>query len=468
MSISRRELLGSVAALAFATSNIASAETQLDAAEARAIAREAYIYAYPMVDSYRIMYAYHIDRSNPEFKAPWNEIKNTSRVFTPEDKAVQTPNSDTPYSMVGADLRAEPIVLTIPPMEKERYFSVQLIDAYTFNFDYLGTRTTGNGGGNFLIAGPRWQGDTPPGITKVLNSETEFALCVYRTQLFNPDDLDNVKKVQAGYKVQPLSAFLGRKVPAAAPAIDFPKPLTPAEQKTSLQIFGLLNFILQFCPTVPSEADLMSRFARIGIGAGRDFDASRLSPELKQAFESGIADAWAEFDALKKRIDAGEITSGDMFGTRAFLKNNYLYRMAAAIIGIYGNSREEAVYPFYGADSEGRPLDGHDRYTIRFAPGALPPANAFWSLTMYKMPESLLYANPINRYLINSAMLPNLRLDEDGGLTLLIQNDSPGPDGEANWLPAPQGPFFMALRIYWPKPEALDGTWKAPKAERHF
>ena len=170
------------------------------------------------------------------------------------------------------DLRAEPIVLTVPTIEKERYFSIQLIDAYTFNFDYIGSRATGNDGGSFLIAGPDWKGTTPKGVKKVIRSETEFVLAVYRTQLFNPGDLDNVKKVQAGYKAQTLSAFLGQPAPKAAPAIDFIKPLTPAEEKTSLQFFNILNFVLQFCPTNPSETELMARFARIGVGAGKTFD----------------------------------------------------------------------------------------------------------------------------------------------------------------------------------------------------
>ena len=191
----------------------AHAQTGVSPAEARAIAKEAYIYGFPMVDSYRIQYAYFVDRENPEFKAPWNHIRNIARVFTPDDKAIQTPNSDTPYSMLGLDLRAEPMVLTVPPIEKERYFSIQLIDLYTFNFDYIGSRATGNDGGSFLIAGPGWKGETPKGVKKVIRSETELALAAYRTQLFNPGDLDNVKKVQAGYQVQPLSAFLGQTAP---------------------------------------------------------------------------------------------------------------------------------------------------------------------------------------------------------------------------------------------------------------
>lgn len=431
-------------------------------AEARAIAKEAYVYGFPIVDSYRIQYTYFVDSKGPEFKAPWNQIANIPRVYTAADTAVQTPNSDTPYSWLGMDLRAEPMVLTVPVIEKKRYYSVQLIDAYTFNFSYIGSRATGNDGGSFLIAGPNWKGAVPKGVKKVMRSETEFVLAVYRTQLFDPADIDNVKKVQAGYKVQALSAFLGTPAPQAT-AIDFIQPLTPETEKTSLEFFNILNFVLQFCPTDPSEKALMARFAKIGVGAGKTIDASRLSPEVRKAIEDGMGDAWAALGGFVKLFEAGKVTSGDVFGTRQYLKNNYLYRMGAAALGIYGNSKQEAMYPTYGVDAAGQKLTGANRYALRFAPGQLPPVNAFWSLTMYELPASLLVANPINRYLINSPMLPQLERDADGGLTLLIQNESPGKDKEANWLPAPKGPFIMYMRLYWPKTEAEDGKWTAPK-----
>ncbi|HYT19673.1 MAG TPA: DUF1254 domain-containing protein [Candidatus Polarisedimenticolia bacterium] len=452
--------LGFALALTFTTH-----AADISPTEARAIVKEAYIYGFPLVDNYRIQYGYFVDRQHPEFKAPWNQIVNIPRVYTPADTAIQTPNSDTPYSFVGMDLRAEPMVLTVPLIEKERYFSIQLIDAYTFNFDYIGSRTTGNEGGSYAIAGPNWKGETPKGVKKVFRSETEFVFAVYRTQLFKPDDIDNVKKVQAGYKAQTLSAFLGQPAPKAAPPIDFIKPLSPAEEKISPEFFNILNFVLQFCPTDPSETELMAHFAKIGVGAGKTFGASKLSPEMTTAIEQGIGDAWADFAGLVKLFDEGKVTSGDVFGTRQFLKNNYLYRMAAAVMGIYGNSKAEAMYPVYGVDSDGKKLDGANRYTLRFAPGQLPPVHAFWSLTMYELPKSLLVANPINRYLINSPMLPELKKDADGGITLLIQNESPGKEKEANWLPAPKGPFIMYMRLYWPKEEAIEGKWTAPKVE---
>ncbi len=453
------------AVLASACTKKAPAPPPLTAAEAREIARDAYVYGFPMVDSYRIQHAYFVDAANPEYKGAWNVVHNTARVFTPEDKAIQTPNSDTPYSQLGLDLRAEPMVLTVPPIEAGRYYSLQFIDAYTFNFAYAGTRETGNGGGQFLVSGPNWKGEVPAGLTHI-PSETDLVFVLYRTQLFGPDDLGNVEKIQAGYRAQPLSAFLGTTPPPPAPAIAWLEPLTPEAQKTDPRFFEILNFVMQFAPAHASEKDLRARFAQLGIAPGGDFDAAKLSPEMLQAVQDGMADAWAELGALTKRVEAGELTSGDFFGTRDYLKNNYGYRMAGAALGIYGNSKEEAFYPAYRVDATGQPLDGSRRYTLRFAPGQLPPADAFWSLTMYEQPSSLLVDNPIDRYLINSPMLPTLRKDADGGITIYVQHESPGKAKEPNWLPAPKGPFAAVMRIYQPKPEALDGTWKRPELER--
>jgi hypothetical protein len=435
--------------------------------EARAIAKEAYIYGFPLVDSYRVQYSYFVDRHSPEFKAPWNILSNTARVFTPDDKAIQTPNSDTPYSTVGADLRAEPLVFAVPAIERGRYYSLQFIDMYTFNFAYVGSRATGNDAASYLLAGPNWRGEKPKGIKSVIHSETEFALVLYRTQLFDPGDIANVKKIQAGYKVQTLSQYLGERAPAAAPPVDFPKPLTVAEERTSPEFFDILNFVLQFCPTNPSEQSLMARFAKIGIGSGKTFAAAKASSGIQKALEEGMADAWKAFGEYKTtEIDTGKFTSADGFGTRAFLNGNYMARMAAAVLGIYGNSKEEAIYPLYFVDSSMQKLSGSHRYTLHFAAGRLPPVNAFWSLTLYDLPASLLYANTLNRYLINSPMLPELRQDADGGITVYVQHDAPGQHLEANWLPAPSGPFFLVMRLYWPKEEALNGAWKAPPLQR--
>lgn len=436
-------------------------------AEARAIAKEATIYGFPLVDNYRIQHSYFVDRNSPEFKAPWNTLVNNARVYTPDDKAIQTPNSDTPYSYVGADLRAEPLVFTVPAVEKGRYYALQFIDQYTFDFAYVGSRATGNGAGSYLLAGPKWKGEKPAGIKQVIRSETDFAFVLYRTQLFDPGDIDKVKAVQAGYKVQPLSQFLGKPAPAPVPTVDFVEPLTPEQERSSLDSFKVLNFVLQFAPTHPSERALMARFSKIGVGGGMSFDANALSPELRQALQDGMTDGWAAFKLHKEtQIDTGKTPSSDGFGTRAFLKNDYMQRMSGAALGIYGNAKQEALYPAYFIDSAKQTLNGAKRYTLRFAPGRLPPVNAFWSLTMYELPASLLYANPINRYLINSPMLADLKRDPDGGITIYVQNESPGKEREANWLPAPKGPFFAVMRLYWPKPAALNGKWNAPALQQ--
>ena len=307
------------------------------------------------------------------------------------------------------------------------------------------------------------------GIKSVIRSETEFAFVLYRTQLFDPGDIDNVKKIQAGYKVQPLSEFLGKPAPPPPPDDRFHQAADRRSRNVHRsQFFNELNFILQFCPTNPVRegADGALREDSASARASRSM-RMRSRPRCARQSQDGMADAWAAFaDYKETELDTGKRTSADGFGTRAFLKGDYMARFASAVLGIYGNSKDEAIYPVYFVDAGKQKLDGANRYTLRFAPGQLPPVNAFWSLTMYELPASLLYANPLNRYLINSPMLPNLKRDADGGITLYVQNTSPGADKEANWLPAPKGPFFAVMRLYWPKPAALDGKWKAPPLQR--
>jgi hypothetical protein len=287
---------------------------------------------------------------------------------------------------------------------------------------------------------------------------------VGRTQLFNPADLDQVKKIQAGYKAQPLSAFLGQSAPPAAPAIPWIAPVAPAQMKNSLQFFNVMSFLLQFCPVQPSETGIRGDFAGIGVGPGEHIDVGTLSAEVKAALEEGMGDGQKEIDD-RRASSGGDISN--FFGTRAFLRNDYVARATGAQMGIGANSKEEAMYPLYEKDSTGSPLDGSKaRYTLHFNRGEFPPVEAFWSLTLYNLPQQLLVKNPIGRYLINSPMLPDLKLDGQGGLTIYIQADSPGNDKEPNWLPAPKAPFMLAMRYYLPKPELIQGTWKSPKVVR--
>jgi hypothetical protein len=440
----------------------------LTPAETKAIAEEGFIYGLPIVMNYGVMYAYAIDKSNPEFKAPFNQIKNEARVFTYKDTAIVTPNSDTPYSFAWLDLRAEPIVLSVPAVEKERYYAVQLEDGNTFNYGYIGSRATGNDAGDYMVAGPDWKGETPPGIKKVFHSTTQFSIAGYRTQLFGPEDMPNVVKVQSGYKVQPLSAFLKQPAPPAAPTINFPK-INKELAKTGF--FDYLDFSLQFAPPGPEEKDIRDKLARLGIGAGKNFDFKALSPEQKAAAIEGVKAGEAKVKAFLvggvKDINGWKI--GSWFGDRAFYNGNWLKRAAGAQGGIYGNDSIEATYPLTKTLADGEPLDGsRHNYTLTFAAGQYPPVNAFWSVTMYDGKSQLLIKNPINRYLINSPMEPNLKKNADGSLTLYIQNKSPGKDRESNWLPAPNDTIYLVMRLYWPKetpPSILpagEGTWKPP------
>ncbi|MCK7475932.1 MAG: DUF1254 domain-containing protein [Rhodopseudomonas palustris] len=222
--------------IAVASVDNANARSKFEKGEVKAIAEEAFIYGFPMVMNYGVYYESFIDTASSQYKAPFNQLYNTARVYTPADTAVVTPNSDTPYSFIGMDLRAEPIVICNPDIEKSRYFSVQLIDMYTFNYGYMGARTTGNAAHCALIAGPRWKGKVPKTISTVFRSETDFSLGLIRTQLFNAADIDNVKKIQAGYRALPLSQFEGRAAKARAAAVEMAQDRQGARRQRSVSL----------------------------------------------------------------------------------------------------------------------------------------------------------------------------------------------------------------------------------------
>lgn len=443
-----------------------------DFAETRAIAEEGFIYGLPLVMNYAVNYEFWVDKSSSQYKCPFNQLHNESRVFTYQDTAVVTPNSDTPYSFLGADLRAEPLVISVPAIERARYYSVQLIDWNTFNFGYIGTRATGSEAGNYLVAGPNWKGSAPAGIQKVFHSTTEFAILLFRTQLFGPDDMPNVVKVQAQYKVQPLSAFLKKPAPLAAPAINWPKV---NQELVKENFFEYLDFVLQFAPAGPEEQAIRAKLKRIGIGAGNRFKFKDLDLEHKLevglGMKAGEAKVEKQVATFGKEINGWRV--GSAFGDRDYYQGDWLKRAAAAKAGIYGNDAVEAMYPMTKTLANGEELDGSKHnYTLTFPFGQLPPVNAFWSVTMYDAKTQLLIENPLNRYLINSPMLPGMKKNSNGSFTLYIQKDSPGADKESNWLPAPDGPIYMVMRLYWPKPDQPsilppgEGTWKPPGIQK--
>jgi hypothetical protein len=473
--LTKRDLLRSaaLAAITATTTKAVPASAQAKAEwpgiiEAKAIAEDGFIYGLPIVMNYAVMYEYSVDKNSGQYKAPFNHINNEARVFTYKDTAVITPNSDTPYSILWLDLRAEPIVLSVPAVEKSRYYSVMLCDGNTFNYGYIGSRATGSDGGDYLVVGPNWQGAAPPGIKKVFQSTTQFSAAAYRTQLFNAADMPNVEKVQAGYMVQGLSAYLKQPATTAATGIDFPK-IDKDLVKTNF--FEYLDFALQFAPAGPEERVIREKLARIGVGPGKTFDFKDLPLEHKLEIGLGMKDGDAKVEKYlasgQKDVNGWKI--GSLFGDRLFYSGDWLKRAAAAKGGIYGNDAVEAVYPMTKTLASGEPLDGSkNNYTLTFLADQFPPVNAFWSVTMYDGKTQLLIENPINRYLINSPMLPGMKTNPDGSLTLYIQNKSPGADRESNWLPAPNVEIYLVMRLYWPKTEAPSilppgsGTWKPP------
>jgi hypothetical protein len=370
------------------------------------------------------------------------------------------------------DLRAEPYVFTVPAIDPKRYYSLMLTDLNTYNFGYVGSRATGSGPGSYMVIGPDWTGPVPPGIKKVFRSTSTVAAGVFRTQLFNPGDLDAMKAVQAGYKGQPLSTFLGR---AALPSL--PLPTFPKFDKdlVKTEFFEYLDFVLQFIPALPQDVWIREQLARIGVGSGKQFSFKSLSLEDKAEILLGMKEGKKKVDdavsTFGKEINGWRV--GSAFGDADFFHGDWLLRAAAAQAGIFGNDAVEAMYPIAKVDSTGQPLDtSKNNYTITFPAGQLPPVNAFWSITMYDGKTQLLIKNPIDRYLINSPMLPGLKQNSDGSLTLYIQSKSPGADKESNWLPAPDGPAYIVMRLYWPKEHAPsilppgEGTWQPPGVVR--
>ncbi len=453
-------------------------DTRIDVTpdEARAIAKEAYIYGFPMVMGYKLLYYNAVDEDSPDYKGPFNRLSCEARLFTPQDRAVVTPNADTPYCMFWMDLRAEPMVLTVLEMDPERFYHFQLIDLYAHNFAYVGTLTTGQGAGKYLIAGPGWDGEKPEGIRDVFRSETRFIFNVTRTQLFGPDDLQKVKEIQGTYDLQPLSAFLGVAAPAPAQTPDFPKWVESSQFDE--RALDYLDFMLSLIEKpVPEEKELWDRLARLGLGPSNTLEFAALPPEIQEAVKAGIKEGFSEIEKMVGELGKDPLASAKIFGTREFLAksakdnyrhdNYYLIRAAAAHIGLYGNSGSEAIYPTYLTDADQQPLDASQhRYTLSFEKGKLPPAKSFWSLTMYDAKTQLFIENPLERYLLNSTMMDEFKLEEDGSLVLHIAKDSPGAELESNWLPAPDGPFYVVLRLYGPKSEALEGRWAPPPLER--
>ncbi|MCS4434207.1 DUF1254 domain-containing protein [Aquiflexum gelatinilyticum] len=448
-------------------------DKKLSPEEARRIAKEAYIYGFPMVMNYKTLFVNAIDKNSGDYKGEINALSCDARLYTPEDKAIVTPNSDTPYCMFWSDIREEPVVFTVPEVDSIRYYSFQFIDLYTHNFAYIGSLTTGNKAGKYLVANENWEGEIPEGITEVIRSETGIFFTIVRTQLFDANDLENVQHLQDQYQLQTLSEYLGN--PSAKKEHDDVFPQWVEGEQFSEASFKYLDAMLKFIgEPIEKEKAIMEDFAKLGLGTEEGYSFNNFEEDIQNAIKQGVKDGFAEMEAFIKENSTDPLGSAYIFGSRETLEksakehynldNIHLIRAVGAHLGIFGNSASEAIYPAFFVDAEGNPLDGSkNTYTLTFAPNQMPPVKAFWSLTMYDGKTQLLVDNPLDKYLLNSTMKDAFVRNNDGSVTLYVQHESPGANLEANWLPAPNGPFYCIMRLYGPTEAVLEGTWVSPK-----
>ncbi|MFJ6699539.1 DUF1254 domain-containing protein [Streptomyces sp. NPDC091272] len=425
--------------------------------EARTTAAEAWIWGYPLLENYRTMYPQAIDLDDRRSVGGFGRFRHYSEPFTPANTDVVTPNNDTPYSWAWLDLRSEPWVVSVPAID--RYYVLPFHDLDTSYVGFVGARTTGQDAGDYLLAGPGHEGDAPAGMSGVLRADTHLVGVLGRTYLAGADDVDALREIQQQYRLRPLSEFEGRQPPPAAA-----EPVWPAWDESALdgpEFFALLDFLLGFFPVLDQDRDLRARLTALGVDGRGRFEPSSLAPQLLDALVEGILDARTALEEAKR--DATDSTG--WFGTRAEHGADYLTRAVGVSKGLYGLPSAEAWYSGWAQDDQGnRPPDASARdHTVHFPAGKLPPARFFWSATMYRLPERLLVDNPADRYSIGDRT-PGLVYDEDGGLTLYVCRDRPqDPKEAANWLPAPDGPFTIAVRVYGPDASVLGHSWTMPE-----
>jgi hypothetical protein len=439
--------------------NFTFCQSSVADAEIKRIAKEAFIYGLPVVENYRVMYKSTHDRTFPQY-APFNTFYHAKNVATAKDTIFVAPNVDTPYSYAVLDVKEQPVVMTIPKVEKNRFIGVPFYDLYTHVIYTISPKNYIPKGGKFLITNSNWKGKTPKGITKVIVSETDLIYVLIRTQLFSKSDVNNVNKIQSQMKLETLSDYLGKKNSEPIAATKWIEPITNQSpySEPNIEFFRVLNFALQFCSPHSSEKKLWNDFAKIGIVPGEQFSVQ--DSHTKELLLEGIKEAQKEMLEYLPKIKS----SSEIFGSREYLKNNYKGRAVGAWTGIYANEADVFLgINGFERQSDGKPFDGKNNYSITFAKDDFPPVDAFWSITMYKLPSRFLYDNPLNRYCINSPMQGNLKKNKDGSVTIYIQHESPGKDLESNWLPCPKSLFFMACRCYMPKETLKNGTWKSPE-----
>jgi hypothetical protein len=433
------------------------ADDEIAPAEALAIAKESYIYFYPLVimDVSRKHFS-NIEADKMFGRGPMNTFCH-ARTFPPATfRGATHANLDTLYSTSWLDLTKEPVVISVPDTHG-RYYLMQLLDMWTDSFAGVGKRTTGTQAGDFAVVGPGWQGKLPQSIQRI-NAPTPFVWVIGRTRTDGPQDYDAAHKVQDGYKVTLLSQW-GKPPQAAAatidPSVDMKTPpVQQVEKLTPDTFFSCAAELLKVNGPHITDQPILARMKRLGIEAGQSFDPANVEPVIHEALQTAPAAAQkamiAEWPKVGRNANGWVMnTDSGVYGT------NYLKRAAVAMFEIGMNRPEDSIYP----DTGDSPLDGHSNYVMHFEKGELPPVDEFWSVTVYDM-RGFVVPNPTDRYTLGDRS--NLKPNADGSLDIYLQNKTPGADRESNWLPVPTQPFSLHARLYSPRPAAIDGTWAMP------
>jgi len=456
--------LGSLAHVTRARAQTAQegAATPITEQEAHAIGVDAYLYFYPLVTMDLTRKQLTNVEPGKGFGGPMNMFANVPAYPTAADRAVVRPNFDALYSSAWLDLTKEPMIVSVPDTNG-RYYLLPMLDMWTDVFASPGWRTTGTQAGNFLVTPPGWTGDTPSGMTRI-DAPTPYVWVIGRTKTDGPQDYDAVHKIQAGYKITPLSQNYSPPTVKIDPSVDMKTP--PKVQVDTMpaeKYFAYAAELLKVVPPHITDQPMIAQLKKIGFEPDKSFDLDKAEPAVRNGFARAPEEA-LQLMAWKiptlARVANGWSMNTDTMGVYG---NYYLKRAIIAQVGLGANLPEDAIYPLNLGDETGKPLDGANNYTLHFDKGSIPPVRAFWSVTLYDL-QGFQVANSLNRFAVSSWM--PFKYNADGSLDLYFQNDSPGADKEANWLPAPKGPFNLTMRLYAPQSEALTGKWNPPPVTR--
>jgi hypothetical protein len=464
-SVAVASTLGSTALVQITQAQTAQggAETPITEQEAHAIGVDAYLYFYPLItmDVTRKQ-STNIGPGKEIAKGPMNMFVNVPTYPPADVKLVVRPNFDTLYSVAWLDLTKEPMIVSVPDTNG-RYYLLPMLDMWSDVFVSPGWRTTGTQAGNFLVTPPGWTGDTPSGMTRI-DAPTPYVWIIGRTKTDGPQDYDAVHKIQAGYKTTPLSQNYSPPTVTIDPSVDMKTP--PKVQVDTMpaeKYFGYAAELLKVIPPHITDQPMIAQLKKIGFEPGKSFELGKVNPAVRKALESAPEDA-RQLMAWKVPTLARVVNGWSMnTDTMGVYGNYYLKRAIVTQFGLGANLPEDAIYPLNLADESGKPLDGANKYTLHFDKGDAPPANAFWSVTLYDA-EGYQVPNPLNRFAVSSWM--PFKYNADGSLDLYFQNESPGEGKDANWLPAPKGAFNLTMRLYAPRSDALSGKWNPPPVTR--